>query len=47
MDKQRAIFLIKVDFNFGKKLYFGSRMIKWAMGHGLVTPEQHGILYQN
>ena len=30
MESYRAIFLIEADFNFGNKLYFGSRMIKQA-----------------
>ena len=47
IEKQRAVLLIKADFYFGKKLYFGSRMIKRAMGHGLVPLEQHGIRNQN
>ena len=43
MEKQKSILLIKADFNFCKKLYFCSRMIKRATWHGLVPPEQHDI----
>ena len=47
MENQRDILLIESDFNFGNKLYFGSRIIKQATGHGLVPPEQHGIWDHN
>ena len=47
MEKQRDILSIEADFNFGNKLYFVSRMIKQATGHGLVPPEQHGLWDHN
>ena len=47
MEKQRVLLLIEVDFNFNTKLYFGSRIIKQATGHGLVPPEHHGLQDQN
>ena len=47
MERQRAMLLIGSDFNFGNKLYFGSRIIKKDMGHGLVPPKQHGLRDHN
>ena len=47
MENQRSMLLIEADFNFFNKLYFGSIMIKQAIGHGLVPPEQYGLRDHN
>ena len=47
MENQRYILLIKADFNFINKLYFGLRVIKRKTGYVLVPPEQHGLRDNN